>query len=100
MTMPKTQFQDIRAICITALAFLLAACSSEAPDPAIGDVQESEAALTQGPSAPASARAKEQWRKSMLNVDKPADGCFKVSHPSTTWTAVPCVVAPNTPLVP
>jgi hypothetical protein len=35
------------------------------------------------------------WRKAMSKVSLPKDGCFTVTHPSTTWTEVPCVTPPN-----
>jgi hypothetical protein len=44
--------------------------------------------------------ALKDWRKAMSKVSLPKDGCFTVTHPSTTWTEVPCVTPPNVPLLP
>lgn len=40
------------------------------------------------------------WGKAMVKNRAPHGGCFKASHPSTTWEEVPCRKPPSTPLVP
>src|SRR5690242_2256713 len=34
-----------------------------------------------------------EWRKAMSETRTPKDGCFRASHPDTTWKEVPCAKA-------
>jgi hypothetical protein len=63
------------------------------------------------PTATAAAAAEEQvspeekkqrkdWNDSMLRKAAPKKGCFNAAYPSTEWKEVPCVKAPNIPMVP
>jgi hypothetical protein len=42
----------------------------------------------------------EAWRSTITAAPAPADGCFKASYPSTTWSRVACSEAPKRPFLP
>jgi hypothetical protein len=42
----------------------------------------------------------EAWKKALFHSRLPAEGCFHVGYPSTTWIDVPCDPAPTDPIVP
>jgi hypothetical protein len=78
------------------LAAVAAGCAS-APDgagaPSSGGALGSPAIQSShGPSA--------SWRRAMVNAPLQKDGCFEVTHPSTTWIEVPCTTPPNIPQMP
>src|SRR5260370_23988458 len=50
--------------------------------------------------SPSVTRKHEKWRKVMSKISLRKEGCFRVSHPSTTWEEIPCVTPPEVPYVP
>jgi hypothetical protein len=63
-----------------------AASSSESAGPAIS-------------ASPSTPRHKE-WARAMAKTSAPKPGCFRASHPSTTWEEIPCTEPPAIPMVP
>lgn len=94
--------------CLLGTMFV-AGCSS-APtspeDPSLLDpasarltAASSKSALASGPSD-AAVPSLDEWRKMIRKVTVPKEGCFKATHPATTWTEVPCATPPDSPLGP
>jgi hypothetical protein len=46
-------------------------------------------------SAELLAQAQASWRLTMHHTAAPGKGCYRANYPSTTWTPVNCVKAPN-----
>src|SRR5208282_5008224 len=79
------------------------ACSSSpvqdvdplAPAPrAAGEVGAASSAAAPAP------KGFEEWRKLMARTPLPTEGCFRASHPSTTWEPVACSKALDHPFIP
>jgi hypothetical protein len=51
-------------------------------------------------TSPEEAKKRKDWKDSMLRKAAPKKGCFNAAYPSTEWTEVPCVKAPNIPAPP
>src|SRR2546423_8632637 len=45
-------------------------------------------------------KKRKDWGDQMLRKPAPRAGCFDAAYPSTEWTEVPCVKAPNIPGIP
>jgi hypothetical protein len=46
------------------------------------------------------AKRRKGWSDSMLKKAAPKKGCFNAAYPKTEWQEVPCVAAPNIPMIP
>jgi hypothetical protein len=55
-------------------------------------------------AAPTSTTAAQEthkaWGRRMSKTKTPGKGCYRATHPSTTWEEVPCTAPPAVPLVP
>jgi hypothetical protein len=81
-----------------ALTFILTSgCSPAATDTAPESAATESAGTTTSTSFESALK---HWRKTMSMAKAPKDGCFKATHPSTTWEEVPCVVPPDVPFEP
>ena len=49
---------------------------------------------------PSSEAEIDNWRSMMLGAPKPENACLVASYPERRWREIPCVKAPNEPLVP
>jgi hypothetical protein len=78
----------------TVIACGVAALSVAGCEPSDEATETSAAPIT---DAPAATQALEEWRKNMSAAHLPKGGCFRASHPSTTWEEVPCAVARPVP---
>jgi hypothetical protein len=58
------------------------------------------AATNNGGSALAGAPTRTGWRHQMQHLKVPVEGCFAGWYPSVSWQQVPCLAAPDIPLVP
>jgi hypothetical protein len=77
----------------------LAACSASNDGSAVSSVlaglaQDSPRDLDSAASPP----DLESWRKSMSMTPAPKDGCFTVTHPSTSWVEIPCAHPVDLPI--
>ena len=43
---------------------------------------------------------REGWRKKMLRIPRPKNGCFTATYPETEWREVPCKEPPHKPYPP
>jgi hypothetical protein len=77
------------SIYLFALLALIPA-SGQADDSSglFSSVNSSSLALAATPSM-------DDWRRTMSKTAFPKPGCFKATHPSSTWTEVPCQSPPN-----
>jgi hypothetical protein len=76
------------------LAALLPSTARAAP-PARPKAQASAAS-----AAPKTAATREAWHRSLLQLPKPAEGCYNATFPRIEWKAVACGAAPNYPMLP
>src|SRR6476659_6614230 len=58
------------------------------------------AAAAEEQMSPEEKKKRKDWKDSMLRKAAPKKGCFNAAYPSTEWTEVPCVKAPNIPAPP
>jgi hypothetical protein len=83
------------------LSALGAACASSAgSEPSSDGPAHASDTPTVGIATSTSPKSHPEWRKQMAKTPTPKDGCFTVSHPSTTWVEVPCIKAPDYPWLP
>ena len=92
-----------RATIITSAALLAlplaGGCSGSHSDP--GSTSSDAPVVTApSPANQAIPASHKEWHRLMTKKPTPRGGCFKATHPSTTWEEVPCVAAPSVPLVP
>jgi hypothetical protein len=91
---------------LVAVSFLVVAgCSSaSSPDtsaPRAEEITDAPAlGVTSSVSSPSTTASHQEWRRAMAKSVPPKDGCFTVSHPSTTWIEVPCMKVPSQPGLP
>jgi hypothetical protein len=86
------------------LAGLLSSCSGPAERTTTPETATTKPADTATPT-PESAQTSEtkrrrDWGDQMLRKPAPRAGCFDAAYPSTDWTEVTCVKAPNIPALP
>ena len=87
------------------LIALLHSNSSSAQSPK-EPAKPAASAASSGPAAateqttPEEAKRRKDWSQSMLKKAAPKKGCFSAVHPKAEWQEVPCVAAPNIPMVP
>ena len=101
----ETHLPFVRAAAFVATLMVGSACSSSpgqdgAPSspspapPANGEVGAASSAV-----APAT-KGFEEWRQLMARTPLPTEGCFRATHPSTTWEKVTCSKGLQHPFIP
>jgi hypothetical protein len=90
---------------VAVSCLVVAGCSSApTPDTSAPPAGETREALTPGvassASSPSTETSHEEWRRAMAHSVPATGGCFTASHPSTTWTEVPCAKGPDHPFIP
>ena len=71
--------------------------------PAVSTAQPTTPTAAQPPPAEAgqpTAAERENWRKELLAVPRPTNGCYTVTYPERQWREVPCKTPPNKPYLP
>jgi hypothetical protein len=83
------------------LGALAAGCSASAPSsPATTEPAASTTSTTDSVATPGATWDRTEWHRTMSRTPLPKEGCFQVTHPSSTWTEVPCTTAPDKPYIP
>lgn len=87
---------------LTILA-LSAACSAPNGTTPTGLLEQAHAKPTVASpvlGGPPTKAEFESWRAMLEGLPKPENACLRASYPERMWRAIPCVKAPNIPLLP
>ena len=69
---------------------------NEKPAVAVAPVHPAAVAVLRGPITVAPITAEqERWRKDILTLPRPKNGCFTAAYPDRQWREVPCTTAPH-----
>jgi hypothetical protein len=86
----------LMTVMYVAVGGLAAGCSGGSPsDFGEADTAQSAPAAPGASASPVPLLDRKEWRKAMSRTPASKEGCFKVTHPSTTWEEVPCTTAPD-----
>ncbi|MGB5079950.1 MAG: hypothetical protein WBO23_04315 [Burkholderiales bacterium] len=108
----KTSYQSItKLFCIPiAVGILTSFLSSYAVSATPDETTKPGASTSAAPASasppateqisPEEAKKRKDWAMSMHKKAAPKKGCFNAVYPKTEWQEVPCVAAPNIPMIP
>src|ERR1700741_4576722 len=81
------------------LAGVLSSCSAP-PDRTTSTKPADTVTPTPESAQTSETKKRQDWGDQMLRKPAPRAGCFDAAYPSTDWTEVACVKAPNIPAIP
>ena len=89
MTAKRLLSYTHHSVYLCSLAALMPACGQEEDSSGLYSSTESAS------PAPAATPSKHDWRRTMSKTALPKPGCFKATHPGSTWQEIPCQSPPN-----
>jgi hypothetical protein len=98
-------YKALTLTCASITALLLSA-SCSAPNAATPNAMPEQPQAKPAVGAvrvlgrPATKAEFESWRAMIEGLPKPENACLKATYPERAWREIPCVKAPNTPLLP
>jgi hypothetical protein len=90
----------VTATLLFGLLYALELSAAPQTPPKASPKKPTAAAAAEEQVSPEEKKKRMDWKDSMLRKAAPKKGCFNAAYPSTEWKEVPCVKAPNIPMVP
>jgi len=95
------RFGSMGTLLIGLLCFHAPSAAPQTPPPGSPPKAGGDApAVAVEQMSPEEAKKRKDWNESMLKKKAPKEGCFNAAYPQTDWQEVPCVAAPNIPMIP